>query len=107
MTYEVLLKASKKDLVAWMKRNVCLPDISDEDFLREIKLESLLAKEKELLQADKRLNKQMQQATDDPIKFMQLMIESQKLNEKIEKINKDITALLSDKNNEESGGFGL
>lgn len=94
MTYEVLHKVSKKDLIAWMKNNVYLPDISDEEFLREIKLESLFAKDKELLEADKQLNKRLEKATKNPMKFMQLMHESQVLSEQIEKVHKDIAKLL-------------
>lgn len=100
MTYEVLNKVSKKELIAWMKNNVYLPDISDEAFLREIKLESLFAKEKELLEADKQLNKRLEKATKDPVKFMQLMQESQELNEQIEKVSKDIAKLLYSKERE-------
>lgn len=94
MTYEVLHKVGKKELIEWMKKNVFLPDISDEAFLREIKLEGLFAKEKELLEADKRLNEKLGKATKDPVRFMQLMQESQELNEQIEKVNKDIAKLL-------------
>jgi hypothetical protein len=94
MTYEVLNKVSKKELISWMKNNVFLPDISDEEFLREIKLESLFAKEKELLAADKRLNEKLEKATADPVKFLQLMTESSILNNQIEKINKEIAKLL-------------
>lgn len=94
MTYEVLHKVGKKELIAWMKNNVFLPDISDEAFLREIKLEGLFAKEKELLEADKQINRKLEKATADPVKFIQLMQEAQDLNEQIEKVNKGIAKLL-------------
>ena len=98
MTYDVLLKVSKKDLVAWMRRNVFLPEISDEEFLREVKLGSLLEKEKELLEEDLKLNKRLEQAaSDNQIESMRLMVQSQKLNEQIEKISKEISELMSGK----------
>ena len=38
MTYDVLEKATKKRLIRWLRKNVFLPPISDEDFLCQIAL---------------------------------------------------------------------
>lgn len=97
MTYEVLRRVSKKELISWLQKHVFLPNISDEDFLREVKLDTLFAKEQKLLLANKELNKQLEQAADNPIKFTELMIESQKLNEQINKVSESINDLLRKK----------
>ncbi len=49
MTYDVLEKVGKNELIAWLRKNVFLPRISDEQFLKDIKLARLFAEEEELL----------------------------------------------------------
>lgn len=100
MNYDVLEKVSKKDLIQWMRNNVFLPDISNERFLRDVKLERLFVEEKELLEKDKELNKRLEANTGNTIAFMAILIESQKNDEKIEKVNAEISRLLND----EKGG---
>lgn len=100
MTYDVLEKVSKKDLIQWMRNNVFLPDISNERFLRDVKLDHLFAVEKELLEKDKELNKRLEANTGNTIAFMAILIESQKNDEKIEKVTAEISKLLND----EKGG---
>ena len=100
MTYDVLEKVSKKDLIQWMRNNVFLPDISNERFLRDVKLDRLFAEEKELLEKDKELNKRLEANTGSTYAFMAILIESQKNDEKIEKVNAEISKLLND----EKGG---
>lgn len=101
MTYDVLEKVSKKDLIQWMRNNVFLPDISNERFLRDIKLDRLFAVEKELLEKDKELNKQLEANTGNTVAFMAILIESQKNDEKIEKVNTEIHKLLDLKGGEQ------
>ena len=84
MTYDVLEKVSKKDLVQWMRKNVFLPNISNEKFLRDVKLSRLFVKEKELLEKDKNLNKQLEVNIGNTT-VMAILIESQKNDEKIKK----------------------
>ena len=96
MTYDVLEKVSKKDLIQWMRNNVFLPDISNERFLRDVKLDRLFAVEKELLEKDKELNKQLEANTGNTIAFMAILLESQKNDEKIEKVTTEISKLLND-----------
>lgn len=100
MTYDVLEKVSKNDLIQWMRNNVFLPDISNERFLRDVKLDRLFAVEKELLEKDKELNKQLEANIGNTTAFMAILIESQKNDEKIEKVNAEISKLLND----EKGG---
>ena len=90
MTYDVLEKVGKKELIAWMRKNVFLPRISDEQFLKDIKLTGLFAEEEKLLKKDKELVEKLQAATDKPIEFMKLMEESEKLNQKLDKLSKQI-----------------
>lgn len=95
MTYDVLEKVSKKELIAWMRKNVFLPrNISDEEFLRRVKLDRLMAEEKELLDKNDSLIKQMEAAADKPIEFMKLWIESDKINERLNNISKNINKLM-------------
>jgi hypothetical protein len=94
MTYDVLEKVSKKDLIQWMRENIFLPDISNEQFLRDVKLARLFAVEKELLEKDKILNKQLEANTGNTFSFMKILIESQKNDEKIEKVSAEIKKLL-------------
>ena len=95
MTYEVLEKVSKKDLIRWMRNNVYLPNISDKKFLREIRLERLFAVEKELLEKEKKLNKQLEANTENTFAFMAILIESQKNDEEIKKVNIELDKLLN------------
>ena len=95
MTYDVLEKVSKKELIQWMRNNVFLPDISNERFLRDVKLDRLFAVEKELLEKDKELNKRLEANTGNTVAFMSILIESQKNDEKIEKTNAEIRKLLN------------
>ena len=95
MTYDVLEKVSKKDLVQWMRKNVFLPNISNEKFLRDVKLSRLFVKEKELLEKDKNLNKQLE-VNIGKTTIMAILIESQKNDEKIKKVNSEISKLLND-----------
>ena len=90
MTYDVLEKVGKKELISWMRKNVFLPKISDEQFLKDVKLIRLFAEEEELLQKDKVLVEKLQAATSNHIEFMKLMIESDKLNKQLDKLSKQI-----------------
>ena len=90
MTYDALEKVGKKELIAWMRKNVFLPRISDEQFLKDVKLIRLFAEEEELLKKDKVLVEKLQAATDNHIEFMKLMIESDKLNQQLDKLSKQI-----------------
>jgi hypothetical protein len=90
MTYEVLEKVGKKELITWMRKNVFLPRISDEEFLKDVKLIRLFAEEEELLKKEKVLVEKLQAATGDHIEFMKLMIESDKLNQQLDKVSKQI-----------------
>lgn len=90
MTYDVLEKVGKKELIAWMRKNVFLPRISDEQFLKDVKLAKLFAEGEELLKKDKELVEKLQAATGNHIEFMKLMIESDKLNKQLDKLNKQI-----------------
>lgn len=94
MTYDVLEKVGKKDLIQWMKKNIVLPNISNEKFLKEVELESLFAKEKELLEKDKKLNKQLEANIGNTVAFMAILIESQKIGEKLNKVSAKISKLL-------------
>ena len=95
MTYDVLEKVSKHDLIQWMRNNVFLPNISNERFLRDVKLDRLFEEEKELLEKDKELNKQLEANTANTVAFMAILIDSQKNDEKMEKVNAEIQKLLN------------
>ena len=94
MTYDVLEKVSKKDLIQWMRKNVFLPPISNEKFLRDVKVNRLFVVQDELFEKEKILNKQLEANTGNTAAFMAILIESQKNDEKIEKINAEINKLL-------------
>ena len=100
MTYDVLEKVSKKELIQWMRNNVFLPDISNERFLRDVKLDRLFAEEKELLEKEKELNERLEANVGNTVAFMAVLIESQKNDEKIEKVNTEIQKLLDLKGGE-------
>ena len=72
MTYDVLEKVSKEELIQWMRNNVFLPDIEKE----------------------KELNKRLEANTGNTVAFMTILIESNRNDEKIEKINTEIHRLL-------------
>lgn len=91
MTYDVLEKVSKKDLIAWMRKNVFLPNISNEQFLKDVKLARLFAEEAELLRKDKELVEKLQAVADQPFEFMKLMVESEKVNDQLNKLSKQIS----------------
>ena len=101
MTYDVLGKVSKKELIQWMRDNVFLPDISNEQFLRDIKLERLFEEKKELLEKEKELNKRLEANAGNTVTFMTILIESNRNDEKIEKINTEIHRLLGLKGGEQ------
>lgn len=92
MTYDILEKVSKAELIAWLRRNIFLPPISDEQFLKEAKLQKLMNDNEKMLEESKVLHQKLVEASDDHFKFMALMVESSKRNDKIEanaeKINK-------------------
>ena len=100
MTYDVLEKVSKKELIQWMRDNVFLPDISNEQFLRDIKLERLFEEKKELLEKEKELNKRLEANTGNTVTFMTILIESNRNDEKIENVNTEIHKLLGLKGGE-------
>ena len=100
MTYDVLEMVSKHDLIQWMRNNVFLPNISNERFLRDVKLDRLFEEEKELLEKDKELNKQLEANTANTVAFMAILIDSQKNDEKMEKVNAEIQKLLNLKGGE-------
>ena len=100
MTYDVLEKVSKHDLIQWMRNNVFLPNISNERFLRDVKLDRLFEEEKELLEKNKELNKQLEANTANTVAFMAILIDSQKNDEKMEKVNAEIQKLLNLKGGE-------
>ena len=94
ITYDVLNKVSKQELISWMKDNVLLPSISDEQFLKDVRLKFLLSKEKDLLEQDRILNDKLEANKKEPYKFMALMIEAQKLQNKMQKVSNEIKPLL-------------
>lgn len=94
MTYDVLEKVSKKDLIQWMRKNIFLPPISNEKFLRDVKVARLFAVQDELLEKEKILNKQLEANVENTVAFMAILIESQKNDEKINKVTAEIDKLL-------------
>lgn len=99
MTYDVLNKVSKAELIAWLRGNVLLPSISDEQFLQEAKLQKLIDENERLLEENKNLNRQLIDADNNGnhYEFMRLMVESSKVNDKIEVNSKRISQLLGTK----------
>lgn len=94
MTYDVLEKVSKKDLIQWMRKNIFLPEISNEKFLRDVKVARLFAVEDELLKKDEFLNKQLEANTENTVAFMAILIECQKNDAEMAKVNAKINKLL-------------
>lgn len=92
MTYDVLNKVSKAELIAWLRKNIFLPPISDQQFLQEAKLQLLMDENERLLEESKMLNEKLRKSSDNHYEFMRLMVDLTKLNDKIEansrKINK-------------------
>ena len=94
MTYDVLKKATKEQLISWIRKNVILPNYSDEEFLKQIKLDSLMAKQQKLLERSGQLNEELNAAKGNGVKFMSVLIECQKLDEQENKIDREINSLL-------------
>ena len=95
MTYDVLEKITKKELIAGMRRHVCLPrNISDEEFLRQVKIARLFEEQEALLEKDDEINRELSAATNNPYEFMRLMVEGDKINEEIDRIDKQINQLM-------------
>ena len=85
VTYDALEKVSKAELIAWLKRNIFLPPISDEQFLQEAKLQKLMDANEKLLEESKALNKKLREVSNNHFEFMKIMVELDKLNDKINK----------------------
>lgn len=94
MNYDVLNKVTKAELIRWLRKNVFLPRISDEEFLRQVALETLLEKEQALLIDDEIINKQLEENKNNRIKFMALLVEGQKITDELNEVNAKIDALL-------------
>lgn len=96
MTYDVLNKTTKADIIDWMRRNVLLPNITDEQFLKDVKLNNLLKRQEELLKMDESLIAKMDAASkaDKQFEFMRLMVESDKLNKEISDISNKVDRLI-------------
>ena len=94
MTYDVLNKVSKKELIAWLRKNVFLPRISDEQFLRDVKLNTLMEKQEKLLEKDMQFCEQLEKAKGNQFKFMAVLVESQKNYEEIKKTSAEIDKIL-------------
>ena len=58
--------------------------------MKDVKLIRLFAEEEELLKKDKELVEKLQAATGNHYEFMKLMIESDKLNQRLDKLSKEI-----------------
>lgn len=94
MTYDILNKVSKPLLIAWLREHVQLPDISDEEFVRQIKLLRLQRKEEHLMALDEDLTARMEAAMDDdPLGFMVLMAESDDISQALARTAKKISRL--------------
>lgn len=94
MNYEVLNKVTKAELIRWLRKNVFLPRISDEEFLRQVALETLFEKAQALLFDDEMINKQLEENKNDPVKFMELLAAGQTISDEFNKVNAEIDALL-------------
>lgn len=94
MTYDVLEKATKKRLIRWLRKNVFLPPISDEDFLCQIALDSLFEEQEALIAEHEAWNRKLEAAKDNPVEIMQAMVELSKLSDRMEKNNKKIDKLM-------------
>lgn len=85
MTYDILNNATKADLIAWLRDNVPLPDISDEQFLQDIQIYSarrLAEHNKRMAQLSSQLSalikkknecSRLLDATHNPLEQMRLM----------------------------------
>lgn len=93
MTYDVLNKATKTQIIEWMREYILLPNISDEEFLRQINIRSLLDEEAKLIAAHADATKRLA-VEENPAKMMEEIEELQKLNKQIERINKRIAAVM-------------
>ena len=95
MTYDVLEKVTKRELIDWLRENIFLPPyISDEEFLRQVKVKRLFAEQKVLLDRSKDINRQLDDAKDNPCEFMRLMVEASKLNDRIDKLREQFDKLM-------------
>lgn len=94
MTYDILKKASRAELIKFLSQhNVQLPNISDEEFLAQIRILRLKQHEMNLRKMDAAVTKKMVEAQDQPIEYMRLMIDSDKINKEIAKTNIKINEL--------------
>lgn len=95
MTYDILKKASKTEIISWLQEHkVQLPDISDEQFINEVSLLRLKQQEATLLYADADLTARMESVRDqNPIEYMGLMISSDKINKNLQKVREKLTLL--------------
>ena len=93
MTYDVLNKATKKQLIRWLRKNIFLPPISDEDFLRQIALDSLMEEQAALIDEHRAWNEKAASAKDQ-FELMRIMVELSKLSDRMEKNNKKIDKLM-------------
>ena len=95
MTYDVLEKVTKRQLIAWIRKNVFLPrNISDEQFLRDVKLHELMDRQEQMLRRDEELTQELEAAKDRPVEFMRILVESQKHSEEMQKVSDQIDRLL-------------
>ena len=95
MTYDVLEKVTKKQLIAWIRKNVFLPrNISDEQFLRDVKLQELMDRQEQMLRRDEELTQELEAAKGQPVAFMKILVESQKHSEEMQKVSDQIDRLL-------------
>lgn len=95
MTYAVLEKVTKKQLIAWIRKNVFLPrSISDEQFLRDVKLQELMDRQEQMIRRDEELTQELEAAKDNPVAFMKILVESQKHSEELQKVSDQIDRLL-------------
>lgn len=94
MNYDVLNKVTKAELIRWMRKNVFLPRISDEEFLRQVRLDTLFENEQALFAENEKLNKQLEENIGNPVWFMTLLAEGQAISDKLEKVNAEIDSLI-------------
>lgn len=91
MTYDVLTHINKADLIAWLRDNVTLPNITDEQFQEDIgtyrakriaeaneRAAQLSARLSELISENNELNRLIDTLPNEPLEQMHLMIQSDK-----------------------------
>lgn len=97
MTYDDLHKVRKKDLIAWMREaHIYLPPISCKEFLREVKLLRLKEEHHQLLTQAYILENKIEAARGSTKLMKELLQESRKLDEKIERLEQRIRALVKE-----------